>query len=362
MKSVGIIGVGLIGGSVGCALREAGVSVVGFDSDPDRLKEARMLGAIDEAASSVADLAARVDLVLVAVPVGLVAPLVVEVLESSLVTVTDVGSVKMSIIDFVSAARPDSVGRFVGGHPMAGSERDGLNGIDPQLFRGATWVLTPTDSTDASALAEVKDLVSSLNAEVVIAGPAEHDALVAMVSHLPQLAASTLMDVATANNNDQSVLLRLAAGGFRDMTRIASSHPTIWTDICVANRDAIIDALDDYALGIARVRNLIDEGDLDGLLELLERARTARRDLLPVGSGQDEMIELQVPIPDRPGVLAEITALAGSLNVNIVDLQIAHSTEGGGGVLSLVVSVAEAEVLESELVAAGYKITHSGLS
>ncbi len=201
----------------------------------------------------------------------------------------------------MEAARPDWAGRFVGGHPMAGSEQGGLDGADADLFVGATWVLTPTDRTDASVFTTVRRLVAGLGAEVIAVPPGQHDDLVAVVSHVPQLAATTLMDVAAAGGEEHATLLRLAAGGFRDMTRIAAGDPGIWPDICVANRDAIVDALDGYLDALGGVRALVAGRDRDGLLELLERARAARR-RLPVGGAADEpLVELRVPVPDRPG-------------------------------------------------------------
>lgn len=237
---------------------------------------------------------------------------------------------------------------------MAGSEQDGIGGADADLFTGATWVLTPTDHTEVAAFTAVRALVGLVGAEVLAVEPTHHDALVAMVSHVPQLAATTLMDVAATRGEEHATLLRLAAGGFRDMTRIAAGHPSIWPDICVANRDAIVAALDEYTRALDAVRALVDAQDRDGILEVLERARTARRSL-PRGVGDEEVLaELRVPIPDRPGSLAEVTTLAGSIGVNISDVEIAHSVEGGGGVLVLVVAARHADAFIGALSARGY--------
>lgn len=343
MKRVGIVGTGLVGGSVGLALRRHGVTVVAFDRDRTRLERAVAIGAVDDLAASAGATAEEADVVLVAVPVGAVAMTVIEVLDAGARAVTDVGSVKAPIVDAVASARPDLATRFVGGHPMAGSEQDGLDGADPDLFIGATWVLTPTEHTEVAAFTAVRTLVGLLGPEVLAVGPEHHDALVAVVSHVPQLAATTLMDVAATRGEEHATLLRLAAGGFRDMTRIASGHPGIWPDICLANRDAIVTALDAYVDALGRVRELVSVGDRDGILELLERARTARRSL-PRGIPSDERLtELRVPIADRPGSLAEVTTLAGGMGVNIADVEIAHSSEGGGGVLVLVIPTRHAD-------------------
>ncbi len=245
---------------------------------------------------------------------------------------------------------------------MAGSEQEGLDGASADLFVGATWVLTPTSQTDPEAFAEVRALAAELGAEAVAVSPEVHDALVAVVSHVPQLAASTLMNVADTSGDSHAVLLRLAAGGFRDMTRIASSHPAIWPDICVANRDAIVTALDEYLASLMRVRAMVASGDRSALLDVLQSARAARRNL-PTGLPVDEqLIELRVPIQDRPGALAEVTTLATELGVNIADVEIAHSLEGRSGVLVLVVSARGADAFEEALVGHGYHVARTALS
>ena len=250
---VGVIGTGLIGGSIGLALQKAGVDVRGYDATASVAARAAELGAVGSVAGSVAELVAGCDVVIVAVSVGRVANVVVQALDAGAVAVTDVGSVKAAVIDAVRAARPELAPRFVGGHPMAGSEQDGLDGSTADLFAGATWVLTPTGDTDFAAYTAVRGVISRLGAEVVEIPPEQHDALVAVVSHVPQLAATTLMNVADARNDQHALLLRLAAGGFRDMTRIAAGNPGIWPDICVANRGAILAALDAYRASLDAV-------------------------------------------------------------------------------------------------------------
>ena len=354
MSRIAVLGTGLIGGSVGLAARARGHQVRGYDPDTDRVTRALEIGALDDVAPDLPAAVADADLVVVAVPVGRAAEVVGAALAAGARAVTDVGSVKAAVVDAVDAAQPELASRFVGGHPMAGSEQDGLDGADAEMFVGATWVLTPTAATDPDAFALVRDLAASFGAEVIAVSPEHHDALVAVVSHVPQLAASSLMDMAARRGEEHATLLRLAAGGFRDMTRIAVGHPAIWPDICVANRDAIVAGLDDYLLGLQAVRTLVADGDWQGLLDFLERARAARRNLpmgTPVGA---ELVELRIPVPDRPGVLAEVTVLAGELAVNILDVEIAHSVEGTGGVLVLVVPLAGAPALEAALTDRGY--------
>jgi prephenate dehydrogenase len=362
MARVAVVGTGLIGGSLGLALSARGYDVAGFDRDEDRLTRAKELGAITEAAASLDDAVAGADLVVIAVPVGGIATAVIAALDAGAAVVTDVGSVKKSVVREVERERPDASARFVGGHPMAGSEQDGVDGADASLFVGATWTLTPTANTDERAYTLVLRVVRELGADVVSVTPEHHDELVALVSHVPQLAASTLMDVAATNEEDRRTLMRLAAGGFRDMTRIAAGHPAIWPDILSTNREAVLAALDTYVAALSRARDLVASGESAGLLALLERARLARRNL-PVGSSMaTDLVELRVPVPDRPGVIAEVTTLAGRLGVNILDFEIAHSAEGGRGVIVLIVATTEAGAFEDGLHQLGYTSSKTDLA
>jgi prephenate dehydrogenase len=359
---VAVIGTGLVGGSIGLASKEHGHEVVGYDHDRDRSARALELGAVDRVAPSLEQAVGSVDLVFVAVPVHAIAATVSAALAAGAPLVTDVGSVKGTIIDDVFAGSGEAAAGFVGGHPMAGSEQDGVDAARADLFVGAAWVLTPTSATGEAQFTTVRNLVRDFGAEVVSVTPSDHDVLVSFVSHVPQLAASTLMDVATTREAEHRALLRLAAGGFRDMTRIAASHPAIWLDILTSNREAILAALDAYLSALGDARDLVARGDRDELAKLLERARAARRNL-PVGASlMGDLVELLVPVPDRPGVLAEVTTTAGRLGVNVANIEIAHSVEGSGGVLELTIGEADAAAFESALRELGYHTTRRELS
>jgi prephenate dehydrogenase len=362
VRRVAVLGTGLIGGSIGLALAGHGVDVIGFDASGERLDRARELGVISATADSVEAAVRDVDLAVVAVPVGQIAGLATAALAAGAPVVTDVGSVEAPVVAAVTATCPDGAARFVGGHPMAGSEQDGVDGANADLFVGASWVLTPTARTDPDAFTVVRSLVGLLGAEAIAVEPERHDSLVALVSHVPQLAASTLMDVAGGAGDEHRTLMRLAAGGFRDMTRIAAGHPGIWPDILSANRDAVLRALDDYVDALGAVRALVESGDRDGLLDLLGRARRARRSL-PVGTPPvEELVELRIPVADRPGAIAEVTTLAGRLGINVFDLEIAHSGEGGSGVIVLVTATTGVDELESGLERLGYHVSRGALA
>jgi prephenate dehydrogenase len=339
-----IVGTGLIGGSIGLALRTRGWHVTGRDVDPLRIAQAREIGAVDTEGVD-----PDAEVVFVATPVAEVGSEARRALGEASGVVTDVGGVKAPIV----AAVDDS--RFVGGHPMAGSEQDGLAGADADLFVGATWVLTPTPATDPAAYTALRGVISSLGADVVALTPERHDDLVAVVSHVPHLAAASLMRLAAERAEEHAALLRLAAGGFRDMTRVAAGHPGIWPDICSDNSAAIVAVLDRLMVALGGVRDAVATGDRYALLEVLEQAQVARRNLPARLARPEDLAEVRVPVPDRPGVLSEVTTLAGELGVNIEDMEIAHSVEGDRGVLSLVVATEGAEQVKDALSARGYR-------
>lgn len=339
-----VVGTGLIGGSIGLALRRRGWHVSGLDDDERTAARALELGALDAVGPDPA-----AEITFLATPVRAVADAARAVLAAGTGIVTDVGSVKASIVEAVGDAR------FIGGHPMAGSEQDGIDGADADLFAGAVWVLTPTATTDDDAFARLRSVITDLGADVVALAPDHHDALVAVVSHVPHLTAASLMRLADDRSTEHRALLRLAAGGFRDMTRIASGHPGIWPDICAENRVAIVEVLDGLLASLTEVRDIVAEADRGGLLTVLEQARTARANLPSRLSGAGDLCEVRIPVPDRAGVLAEVTTLAGTLDVNIADLEIAHSSEGDRGVLILLVEAGAAERLRAGLVDQGYR-------
>ncbi len=350
-----VVGTGLIGGSLGMALRSRGWHVSGWDADPVRTDAAVRAGALDAAGD---DPAAAI--AFVATPSSAVAGTAAAILADpdrpGRPVVTDVSGVKAAIVSAVDHPR------FVGGHPMAGSEQVGLDGADGELFTGAVWVLTPTPRTDLGAFAYVRDVVTSLGADVVVLSPEDHDRLVAVVSHVPHLVAATLMNAAAQDAEQDAVLLRLAAGGFRDMTRVAAGHPGIWPDVCADNAAAIVSSLDHVIEDLAAMRERVAGADRAGLLEALHRASSARRHLPARGARPERLTELRVPVSDREGVLAEITSVAGDLGINIYDIEIAHSAEGPRGVLLLVVDADEAAKLRDAVAARGYRATAQDLS
>ncbi len=343
-RHVNITGLGLIGGSLGLALVEHGWTVHGDDVDPERVAAALERGVIHHAG-----LAPHASVTFVATPVLAVADQVKRALAETTGVVSDVGSVKAGIVGAVDDPR------FVGGHPMAGSELEGLDGADGSMFQGAVWVLTPTSTTADESFRQVAAVVAEVGAEVVALPPERHDQVVAVVSHVPHLTAATLMGVASERAEEHAALLRLAAGGFRDMTRIASGHPAIWLDICAENRPAILSALDALIEGLGEMRAVVAADDRARLHERLQRAREARTNLPVTVRVPSELAEVRIPIPDRPGAAAELFTLAAELGVNIADFEVVHSLEGRRGVAVLLVAAGSAELYRGGLLARGYR-------
>lgn len=350
-----VVGTGLIGGSVGLALAARGWEVRGYDTDPARGRSAVRRGALSEVGDD-----PDAEIAFVATPSSAVPAVARALLDDPArrpdLVVTDVSGVKAAVVGAVGHPR------FVGGHPMAGSEQVGLDGADPDLFTGALWVLTPVPGTDLEAFSKVSGVVSSLGADVVALSPADHDRLVAVVSHVPHLVAATLMNAAADGAAQDAVLLRLAAGGFRDMTRVAAGHPGIWPDVCADNAEAITASLDRVIEDLAEIRDRVHRADRSGVLDVLDRASRARRHLPARGARPDQLIEVRVPVADREGVLAELTSVAGDLGVNIYDIEIAHSAEGPRGVLLLVVDAGDAAKLRDAVVSRGYHATAQAIS
>ena len=350
-ETVAIAGVGLIGGSVGLGIQQRFLAkrVIGLDRDAATLEAAQGLGVIDAAQLSPGPWLHEADLVILATPVRSIVPLA-EALRPHLrsdALVTDVGSVKEEAVDALRDLR------FVGGHPMAGSERTGVLNADAALLENAVWVLTPGDATDPEALEKVHTFVEHLGARPLRVAPAQHDRLVAAVSQLPYLAAVALTRV-IEDADDRDLMTLLAAGGFRDITRVASGSPTMSRDMVVSNRDAVREALSSFRRHLSALDAALDDPDM--LLTAAEGAKRSRdaipivrRSLLPAKH------EVVIAVPDRPGQLARITRALGDADVNIKDIEVLSIREAGGAVRLAFDSEQELMRGTSALRAVGYE-------
>ncbi len=283
IERLAIVGVGLIGGSLARDLRAAGAvgEIVGYGRGLANLQRAVELGVIDEAAVSVADAVRAADMVVLAVPVGSIEALLREIAPALTAqsTVTDVGSVKGSVVSAARAALTTHFAQFVPAHPIAGTERSGVEASMTGLFRGRRVILTPEPDTDGAAVERVHAMWRLTGAQIVAMSAAEHDRVLAASSHLPHVLAYALVDM-LVRMDDHRQIFECAAGGFRDFTRIASSDPVMWRDICLANRDAIAAILRQYQGDLGALITAIEDGDGRWLEETFARAKHARDALL----------------------------------------------------------------------------------
>ncbi len=329
---IAVIGVGLIGGSVGLAARQRlGASVAGYDPDPAALSLALERGALDLAADSLAGALAGAEAVFVAAPVGGLAGLVIDVLGLAPAdcVITDVGSTKQGL----ASAQSDE--RFVGGHPLAGAETAGVAHARADLFDGATWYLTPAPRTEGILYERLHRLITGLGARPVAIEADAHDAVMAAVSHLPHVLANVLVSEAAAVLANQGERLPATGPSFRDATRVAGANSAIWTDIYLANRFALIERLDAVIDRLARVRADLAAADAAALGAWNDAAAVDRRALLETQLAGGELVELRVPVPNRPGVVAQITLELSRAGVNIADLALYPAPDMSEGVVAL---------------------------
>ena len=357
LRTLAVVGTGLIGASVGLAARASGGEEVrGWDLDPDALRVAAEREAV-EPADTLEEAVADAELAIVAAPVAALPTQVAAVLAASGdgTTVSDVGSTKGPVM------REVSDGRFIGGHPVCGSEAHGAAHANGELFRGATWFLTPVAATDPQRYRMLHGFVVSLGAVPVAVDPLAHDRLVALTSHLPHALANLLLNQAGESRIDGHEPLAAAGGSLRDMTRVAGANPRIWVDIFLDNADALAAALAEHRRRVEQVERALGEGDAGFLARWIAEASGNRRRMLAEAYEQPGALQrLRVHVPDRPGVLAGITQALGAERINIEDFELQHmSRERGGTLTVLVAGETEAGRAAEVLEAQGYNVVVS---
>lgn len=359
---VAVVGVGLIGGSLCLSWRRRDLvrEVWGVDRSPEVLEEARRRGAVDRATLDLGEGVAGAELVVLATPVETILRIGEEELPRVLspnALVTDVGSTKGEICRRLSRALAGR-GVFIGGHPLAGSEDQGIAAAHPHLFENAVFVLTPSEGTPEGALRDLAALVSTTGAEVVFMDPDLHDRVVAMVSHLPQMVAVALVNAVERASEAIPGLMDMAAGGFRDTTRITSSPPDIWKDILLTNREAALEALALFRENLGRIEEAVRLGNGKAIFEEFSRARETRARLPRRPKGLiPPSFDIGVSVPDRPGIIYQVTGILAREGMNIRDIEILRLREGEGGALRLgFSSEEEREKALSLLSQAGYEV------
>jgi prephenate dehydrogenase len=356
---VAVLGVGLIGGSIGLAARRRlDAEVVGFGRSPERLARAVELGALDRGAGSLAEACEGAELVFCAGPVAALAGQAGEALAASgpATVVTDVGSTKGEL---VAALGGDE--RFIGGHPLAGAETAGVENAREDLFEGARWYLTPTERSSGLLYDRLQRAVTGLGARPQAIDPATHDRVMATISHLPHVVANALVAEAAETLTRDSERLPEVGPSFRDTTRVAGSNPAIWADIFASNGDAVADSVEAVARRLDEAAALIRSGDRDAVGAWHAAAGEDRRKLLASELDAGPLRELRIVVSNRPGTIAALALALGDAGVNIEDMALYPAPDMTSGAISLWVAGEEQAARAAELVRGlGHTVTVLG--
>lgn len=346
---IAVLGIGLIGGSIGLAAAErvASADVFGYDPDPRAGARAKQVGAIDVAADSVAEACDGAEVIFCAAPVGALTDLVGQALAvaGEDAVVTDVGSTKHDLVE-----RHGSDPRFIGGHPLTGAETAGVEGAREDLFAGARWYLTPTEVSGGLLYDRLQRTIAAFGARPQAIEAGAHDRLMATVSHLPHVWANVLVSQAAEELSRDAERMPDVGPSFRDATRVAGANPSIWADIFTANAEAIADAADEAAARLRQAAAIIRAGDSDKVADWHGAAAVDRGRILAVGGSPGPLIELHARIQNRPGALAELALALGRARLNIEDMALAPASDMSTGLVSLWVAGEEQAEAALELI------------
>ncbi len=337
-QKIGFIGLGLIGGSIAKAILQKypQTDIFALDSSPAAVAEAHAAGVIkNDAPLPLCDFA-DMDVIFLCSPVEVnidylkkLAPIV-----SSEVLVTDVGSVKEKIMD--AAERAGLSAQFIGGHPMTGSESSGFLSADPMLLENAYYILCASAAMDEIRVRHFRVFLTSLGADVLMLDPKEHDHAVAAISHLPHIIAANLVNFIRQSDSSAGVMRTISAGGFKDITRIASSSPVMWQNICIENRDEILNLIDRYGDALSRTRELVANNDKDGLLSFFSTAKDYR-DSMPIRAKGllPSAFDFYLDLKDEVGQISIVASILAAARLNIKNIGIVHNREFSDGVLHI---------------------------
>jgi prephenate dehydrogenase len=355
---IAVLGVGLIGGSIGLAARERfQAEVAGFDPDEPLLERAAELGAIGSAHGSVAEAVDGAELVFCAAPVMALPGVAAEALDAAAedCAVTDVGSVKRDVI-----AALGSEGRFIGGHPLAGAETSGVENARADLFEGTRWYLTPTPNTVGLLYDRLQRAIADMGARPQAIEAETHDRLMATVSHLPHILANVLVSQAATALSEEAEHLPEVGPSFRDATRVAGANPAIWGDIFAGNREAVAAEIDATVARLQEAADLLRSGDRQAVSSWHEHAGKRRRELIETEIAGGPLYELRVRVPNRPGIVAEVALEFGRAGVNIEDMALYPAADMTSGAISLYVAGdGEAERAEQLLRNLGHDVSRA---
>ncbi|WP_336824667.1 prephenate dehydrogenase [Sporosarcina sp. USHLN248] len=342
MKQIAIIGLGLIGGSLGLALRRGGspIHLIGFDRSYATVDEAYRRGIIDEVAPSAKAACEKADYIFFATPVNTTVSILKESVDWNFkddVIISDTGSTKKPIMEAAQAIIDKGI-TFIGGHPMAGSHKSGVAAAKAHLFENAYYILTPAADSYKEQVEQLRTLLAPSKGKVVVLEAEEHDRMTAIISHFPHIIASALVERLSAQEDEQPFVRNLAAGGFRDLTRIASADPTMWRDITIQNRTELLAQIDGWLDEMQNVRNMLLENDPEQIYTFFERAKNSR-DALPStfeGAVQGALymtFDLHIDIPDHPGVISEVTKILADEQISLTNIRIVETRTDVYGIL-----------------------------
>ncbi|MDQ0271074.1 prephenate dehydrogenase [Cytobacillus purgationiresistens] len=333
-----IIGLGLIGGSLALSIKKLHQDsvLVGYDINDEQARLGKMLGVVDETVSSIKEGAETADLILIAAPVNETGRILASLPKMNLknnVIISDAGSTKKEIVK-MAAGLKESGNVFIGGHPMAGSHKSGVQAAKAILFENAFYLLTPEAHIPEEAIATLQRWLAGTNARFITVTPDEHDHLTGVISHFPHIIAASLVHQAEKSSESQKLIPRLAAGGFRDITRIASSSPEMWRDILIHNNDVLLSLLEDWQVEMERVKSLLQMADKDDIFSYFLGAKQFRDELPQKQKGAiPAFYDLFVDVPDYPGVISEITGYLAKEKISITNISIRETREEINGVL-----------------------------
>jgi len=335
-----IIGLGLIGGSIALAIKKEhpGAFIVGCDVNIEQAKLAKSLRIIDELSPSLEAGVQEADLVVLATPVLQTENILAQIGQLPFkndVIITDVGSTKQRVMECANSLLKQGV-TFIGGHPMAGSHKSGIVAAKEHLFENAFYILTPAKNTSESHVQKLQMWLKGTKARFVTLSPEEHDYITGVISHFPHIIAASLVHQAQQHGKENDFISRLAAGGFRDITRIASSSPEMWRDILLHNKDVLLQLFDDWYKEMSLIRSFIENHDSEQIYRYFFEAKQFR-DELPVRTkgAIPSFYDLYVDVPDYPGIISEITGYLAKEKISITNIRIIETREEIYGVLRL---------------------------
>jgi len=335
--NIAIIGLGLIGGSLGLALkRNPGLQITGYDGSFSTLEQAFRRGIIDTIATSIENACEHADVIIFATPVNTTVAMMHQAVNWKLradVIMTDTGSTKGPIMDAAKQLLERGI-TFIGGHPMAGSHKSGVTAAKEHLFENAYYILTPDSQTDSKKVEQLRILLGPTKGKIVVLDSEEHDRMTAIVSHFPHLVASSLVGRLSVQQEEQPFVKKLAAGGFRDLTRIASADPIMWRDITTQNREELLTQLDGWLEEMENVRNMLKSNDPDEIYNYFAEAKQFRDDLPITSQGAFYMtFDLHIDIPDHPGIISEITKILADERISLTNIRIVETRTDVFGIL-----------------------------